>query len=195
MAWQEAAILGGLGLGGSLFSASSSKKATKKLIQWQDLLSRTAHQREVADLRAAGLNPVLSAMSGGSAVPGGAVPNIPDYGQAINTGVSNASQIALNKATKENIEGIAKQNKATGEISEMVLEKISKDPDFKAMFTGAKAASTAGLPAWLGLPVEALQEFFKNMRQVNKGTGNRNKTTINQRMIPLTGRPLEIPLQ
>lgn len=51
------------------FNAQEAAKSRS----WQEYMSNTAHQREIRDLKAAGLNPVLSAMGGnGAAVTSGA---------------------------------------------------------------------------------------------------------------------------
>lgn len=81
----------GIGAIGGLFRNQSAKKAAKNQMAFQERMSNTAYQRGMADMRAAGLNPILASKLGPASSPVGATYNPENIGTAGLQGYSAVS--------------------------------------------------------------------------------------------------------
>lgn len=80
---------------------SFNAKEAQKTRDWQEDMANTAHQREMADLKKAGLNPVLSVFDGGAATPSGATASgqAADVDTSLTNGILQMAMNQMNNAT------------------------------------------------------------------------------------------------
>lgn len=111
-------IIGGI-LGGVATGLFNQRSANKQM-RFQDAQSRTQYQRAMADMKAAGLNPMLAAKLGGNAAMSGASATMPDLGSIVNS----ATQIANQKEVQQ-----AQIGKINQEIVNLGLDGVAKGLD------------------------------------------------------------------
>jgi len=142
MAWIGPAIAGGASLLGGMMKNDSSAKQAQIDREWQRENAQNAHQYEVSDLRAAGLNPILSATGGsGARASGGA--GIADQTDAISPAVSSAIAARRNSQEMDNMKALEDLSKQQTKTS--VEEQYNKlaDTELKKFQSAQVHASTS----------------------------------------------------
>jgi hypothetical protein len=133
-----AAVGGGLSMLGGYLANRRNIASAREQMSFQERMSGTAHQREVADLRAAGLNPILSAGGQGASSPVGSMATVENI---LDKGVSSALETrrlrkeikAVGSQDKLNnlLGGKAVQDANTGKAQEQMLKSQKHAQDIE----------------------------------------------------------------
>lgn len=94
-------VSGGLDLLGGFMTNDANAEQASNQQNFQERMSGTSYQRAVADMKAAGLNPMLAYSAGGASTPSGSQASMQN---AIGSGVSTAQQQARLSADLKNIQ-------------------------------------------------------------------------------------------
>jgi uncharacterized protein YhaN len=104
-------LFGGLSRNRAQTEAASAQQA------FQQEMSNTSYQRAMADMKAAGLNPMLAAKLGGASTPAGAMPNLMDaFTPAAQTYAS-----AMQAQSQENLQS------AQADVATATVDKVEQE--------------------------------------------------------------------
>lgn len=142
-------ISGGLSLLGGIMANDSQESQASAQMEFQREMSNTGYQRAVADMKAAGLNPMLAYSQGPASTPGGAMAQIKDAVspavQAFQAQQTNSAQVANVNADTRN--------------KEALTANIDADTQLKTVSAGQASATTEQIKA----NTDNIRETLKNI--------------------------------
>lgn len=182
MALGAIATIGSSLLGG-LFGNSGAKKQNKMQAQeaqknrdWQERMSDTAHQREIKDLKASGLNPILSGTGGsGASTPGGAQANVVnEMSEMSNSARDISSKLQQNPIVNAQVANLKSENERIKEQTRQLQISNAQNGVLTPLYVEAGAAADAGVKKvkqFLG--IQSAGDIVSDVLDAGKGIGGK----------------------
>lgn len=193
------AVIGGLfGKEGQDDANATNVALARENREFQERMSNTAYQRAVADMRSAGLNPMLAYSQGGASAPVGSMPQVQN---AAGAGVASAAQamavmqgvtqIAQNKALTE--KALADAGKTRSETLENSLNTAKAVADLNLTRTDEQKRRMEGLSEEERVRILRAELKDKLMTLHAREGGNAWQTDVQIRKIEEQLKRLSIP--
>jgi hypothetical protein len=106
------------------YEAQQRKSRAKDQMNFQREMSNTAYQRAMADMRAAGLNPILAGKLGGASTPAGAMAGVPDVTKTMASSAQQAVQWKMARAQIDTQQQTAKKMSLENEMLQMDIDDM-----------------------------------------------------------------------